>query len=108
MKKDPRTYVEHIKESISWIEKYLEGVSKEELFGSMEKQDALVRRLEIIGEATKALPEAFKQEHPEIPWRDIAGMRDNLVHEYFDVDLEEVWKTATADIPDLKKKLSDL
>ncbi len=96
----------HIFESIEGIESYLKLVSKEQFFASEEKQDAVVRRLEIIGEAVKGIPEDFRQKHPGIPWRDIAGMRDNLIHEYFIVDLEEVWKTVTTDIVELKQKVS--
>lgn len=98
----------HIVGSIEGIESYLDGVSKEQFLVSEEKQDAVVRRLEVIGEAVKGIPEDFRQKHPEVPWRDIAGMRDNLIHEYFVVDLEEVWKTVTTDIIELKQKISTI
>lgn len=72
----------------------------------IKTQLAVARELEIIGEAAKRLSSAFTQTHKKIPWRKIAGMRDFLIHEYMDVDVEEVWKTANEDIPQLKKTLT--
>lgn len=108
MNKDPKIFIEHILESISLLRGFIEGVPKEKFLKSTEKQDAIVRRIEIIGEAVKNLPEEFKSAHSEIPWKDIAGMRDNLIHEYFGVDLEEVWKTIKEDIPDLENQIKKL
>ena len=105
MSKSAGILISHILESIKGIEIYLQGVTKERFFTLEEKQDAVVRRLEIIGEAVKGLSDELKQSHPDIPWRNIAGMRDNLTHEYFAVDLEEVWKTVTEDLVELKKNL---
>lgn len=108
MKNDPQVYLKHIMQSIQAIEKYLEGVSEEFFLGSEEKQDVVTRRLEIIGEAVKQLPEEFKQSHLEIPWRDIGDMRNVLIHAYFEVDYKIVWNTATKLIPQLKKKIEVL
>ena len=108
MKKDSSVYITHILHSIDSIEKYLQGVSKEEFLVSEEKQDLVSRRLEIIGEAVKQLPEDFKQKHADIPWRDIGDMRNILIHVYFDVDYAIVWKTATELVPQLKKQIKKL
>lgn len=71
-------------------------------------QDAVVRRIEIIGEAVRNLPADFKQANPETPWLDIADMRNKLIHEYFDVDIELVWEVVKKDIPELKNHIQKL
>ena len=68
-------------------------------------QDQIIRRIQVIGEAVKNLPDDLKRSHPEVPWRDIAGMRDIVIHQYFGIDLEFVWNVLTKDIPDLKLKI---
>jgi uncharacterized protein with HEPN domain len=105
MKKDPGIFIGHILESIEIIEGYSEGMTEVDLMGSIDLQDKIIRRIEIIGEAVKNLPDDLKKAHSEIPWRDIAGMRDIVVHQYFGVDLEFVWQVVTKDIPELKPKL---
>lgn len=90
------------------LEKYLEGVTKEQFDDSDEKHDLVVRRLEVIGEAARHIPEDFKNHYADIPWRDIGDMRNVLIHEYFDVDYDIVWKTATQFIPPLKKQIQSI
>jgi uncharacterized protein with HEPN domain len=68
-------------------------------------QDAIIRRLEIIGEAVKNLPPSFRDKHSSIPWKQMAGMRDILIHEYFDVDLSLTWRVAKQELPQIKKYL---
>jgi uncharacterized protein with HEPN domain len=104
MKRD-RAYLKHILEAISNIEKFVEGLTKEDFLENVEKQYAAVRGLEIIGEATKNLSRELKAKHREIPWRDIAGMRNKLIHKYFGIDLELVWVTIKNKLPEFKKQV---
>jgi uncharacterized protein with HEPN domain len=71
-------------------------------------QDSAVRRLEIIGEAVRNIPQEFRDQHQDIPWREMVGMRDVLIHEYFSVNVERVWETVTLDLPQLKKQITSL
>jgi len=105
MKKDAKIFLAHILESIELIEAFLKNISKEEFIKSVQIQDAVVRRLEIIGEAAKNIPRSFRVKYPEIPWRKITGTRDIIVHEYFGVDLKLTFKIAKDDLPKLKKKI---
>jgi uncharacterized protein with HEPN domain len=107
-KRKPGVYLQDISESIEHIERFLDGVSEDDFYENVEKQDAVLRRLEIIGEAVKHLPDKIRENHPDIPWRQIAGMRDIIIHEYFGVTLEMVWIVATEDILDLKSKVEEI
>jgi len=102
---DESVFLKHIISAIDEIEKFTANVALKDFLENREKQSAVVRQLEIIGEAVKNLSEEFQNKHPEIPWRDIASMRDNLIHEYFGVDLEVVWQTVKEDLPKLKSAL---
>ena len=84
------------------------GFSQSEFFKNHSLQDAIIRRLEIIGEAVKNLPITFRSKHPDIPWKQIAGMRDILTHQYFDVDLALTWKVVKHELPSIKKRISSL
>ena len=105
MKKDPEIYLGHILEAIEKIKRFSKDMDRDEFLENDLVMDAIVRNIEIIGEATKNLPEEFKKENPEIPWKDIAGMRDRIVHFYFGLDFEVIWDTVQIDIPDLEKKI---
>jgi len=107
MKKD-KAYLQDVLEAISDIEKFIEGVTQEEFYKNKEKQYAVLRALEIIGEATKNLSKELRIEYREIPWRDITGMRDKLIHEYFGVKLELVWGTIKQNLPELKKQIAEI
>jgi len=89
-KKEDKLYLNDIWEAILKIEKYTKGLSYEEFLNNMMVIDAVVRNLEIIGEATKNLSKEIKSQYPEIPWKEMAGMRDKLIHEYFGIDLDIV------------------
>lgn len=91
MKKDPKIFIEHIIESIQLIEEYSSSLSEAKFKKMPAIQDAIIRRLEIIGEAVKNISVSFRAKHPEVPWKQMAGMRDVLIHEYFDVDLSLTW-----------------
>lgn len=82
--------------------------SKADFTNNTQVQDAVTRRIEIIGEAVKNLPEIFKKKYPEVAWKDIAGTRDVLIHAYFSVDIDTVWTIVKKDIPVLKKQIKDI
>ena len=96
-------YLRHIRDAIERIERYTTSVSKEEFFGEEMRQDAVIRQLSIIGEAANDLSEEFRREYSSIPWADVYGMRNKLVHDYFGVDLEAVWDTIRHDLPSLAR-----
>ena len=106
--KDVKVYLTDILESISQIEKYTKKISENRFNKNVQVQDAVLRRLEIIGEAVKNIPEEFRKLHPKIPWKKIAGMRDVLTHEYSGVDLKRVWKVIKEDLVNLKKDVSEI
>ncbi len=105
MKKDVRIFLMDILECIGKIEEYLQDVTEETFREETWIQDAVMRRLEIIGEAAKNVPEDFMQKHPGLPWREMARTRDKLIHAYFGVNPERVWIIAKEDLPGLKKKI---
>ena len=107
-KRKPDVYLQDIVESIQHIDEYLDEVTEEEFYQNSEKQDAVLRRLEIIGEAVKHLSDEVRNEYSEIPWRKIAGMRDIIIHEYFGVTLSMIWMVTQKDLPDLKLKIQDI
>lgn len=108
MKKDARVYLEDILESIEKIESYTRGLSFEQFERNTEHQDAVIRRLEILGEAVKRLSADVRKQAPDIPWKEIAGMRDVLIHDYANVSLPRVWNTATTKLVPLKSAVQKM
>ena len=108
MKKEPHVFLIHILESIDLIEKYIKNVTSAKFHKNQAVQDAVIRRLEVIGEASKNLPLSFRVKHSNIPWKKMTGMRDVLIHEYFGIDLTLTWKVAKEELSFIKKKLSEI
>ncbi|PIU10118.1 hypothetical protein COT30_00890 [Candidatus Micrarchaeota archaeon CG08_land_8_20_14_0_20_49_17] len=106
MKEEDRVYLKHILDAISTIEQYVGSSSYDEFLGNRLLQDGVIRQIQIIGEASKKLSSELKQKYPQIPWKDIVGMRDKIVHDYLGVDPEVVWKTISGNIPEFKKEVS--
>ena len=106
--RNDRAYLTHIRDAIDTIEEYLEVVSYEEFTSNKMIIDAVVRELEIIGEASNNLSEEFRERHPDIVWRRMKDMRNFLIHEYFGVNIKVVWDTCREDLPKLSKLINDL
>ncbi len=94
-------YLESMRECLERIDEYTEG-GEEVFMASKLVQDGVIRNLEVIGEATKNLSDDLRSANPEIPWRQIAGMRDVLIHDYLRVNLGRVWQTVVSDLPPLR------
>lgn len=106
MKRSPKLFLVDIFESIGLIERYTKGATYKKFLNDNTTQDAVVRRFEIIGEATKNIPLKIRKEYPEIPWRQMAGMRDMFSHEYFGIVMKRIWDTTQKDLPKLKKQIA--
>ena len=100
-------YLRHILDCIVKIESYA-AVRKEVFLNVSHWQDAIIRNLEIIGEASKRLSKPLKEQYPEVPWRNIAGLRDVLIHDYMGVDLESVWNVVENDLPPFKENITTI
>jgi uncharacterized protein with HEPN domain len=106
--KENQVYIEHILQAVEKILEYSKDMSKNDFSNNEMVQDAVIRNIEIIGEATKKISDYFKASYPSIPWKLMAGMRDKLIHDYMGVDTEVIWKTMEKDIPLLKSLLLNI
>jgi uncharacterized protein with HEPN domain len=107
-KREPHLYLADIMNSIDRIASYIDDVSFE-IFETDEKTiDAVVRNLEIIGEAARHVPEDFIKTNPQVPWKEMVSMRNKVLHEYFGIDIDILWETITQDLPKLKITIQKL
>lgn len=105
--KDDRSYLLHIRDAISRIKSYTEA-GRDSFLKDTKTQDAVVRNLAIVGEAAKRLSQELKDRHPEVPWKQIAGMRDRVIHNYIEVNLEIVWDTVERGVPELEATVAKM
>ncbi|MBU0959032.1 MAG: DUF86 domain-containing protein [Nanoarchaeota archaeon] len=108
IKNNPNTYIKHILENIKDIEEFSKELTKNKISEDKLRQKAIIRSIEIIGEAVKNLPESFRKNYPKIPWKKIAGTRDRIIHHYFGIDLDIVWEIIKKDLPALKKQILEI
>lgn len=101
MKRTLLDYLEDMRNSAQEVLDFTRGMTFEEFRQDRKTINAVIRSLEVLGEAAKRIPQDVRAKHPSIPWKDIAGMRDKLIHEYHGVDLHIVWKTVREDVPTL-------
>jgi len=101
--KDDLTYIEHINECVDKIKRFTSQLTREDFNSNEMVQDAVIRNIEIIGEAAKQISDQFREQYTDIPWKEITGMRDKLIHDYMGVDTEIVWNTVRTDIPILEE-----
>jgi len=106
--KNDLVFIKHLLESINAIEEFSKDMKKEDLFSNRLKQSAIVREIEIIGEAVKNISENIKKRYKKVEWRAIVGTRDKIIHHYFGVDLNIVWDIVKIDIPVLKKQIQEI
>ena len=107
-KREYLDYVQDIVESINDIESFTKGIDFNDFIKDKKTINAVVRSLEVIGEASKKVPETIRKKYPALPWKQMAKMRDKLIHEYFGVDVEIVWKVVNDEIPPLKPLIQQI
>jgi len=108
MKREYKLFIQDIKECIEQIDEFLGNMTLEEFKADEKTSSAVVRKIEIIGEATKNVPKEIRQKYKELPWSDMARMRDKIIHSYFIVDYEVVWKTIKERLPEIKPRIDTI
>jgi uncharacterized protein with HEPN domain len=108
MLRTDKVRIRHILDASKEVVEFTKGRSRAELDSDRKLNLSLVRLLEVIGEAARGMSDDFRTQHPELPWKKMVGMRDRLIHGYYDVDLDVVWETATEDLPGLVEKLESI
>jgi len=108
MKRDDTVYLHHILDAIESIENYTKGMSENEFLSNSMAHDAVVRQIEIIGEAARNVSDEFQNKHPNLPWTKMIGIRNKITHEYFNVNYAIVWDTVKDDLPLLKKSIKKI
>jgi len=108
MKRDVLLFIEDILDSIKKIERFSEELDEKDFIGDELRQNAIVRQLEVIGEAVKNIPYEFRKKYLNVEWRKIAGFRDVLIHAYFGADISRIWKVVKEDLPTLKKNIKEI
>lgn len=108
MKRDYSLYLKDILAAFNSIEDFVKGLNFEEFTADDKTSSAVIRKFEIIGEATKQLPEELRNKYPDIPWKEMAGMRDRLIHFYFGIDYKLVWETIKTRIPTIKMHIKNI
>ena len=108
MKREYKLFIQDIKECIAQIDKFVGNMTFEEFKADEMVSSAVVRKLEVIGEAAKNIPTEIRQKYKELPWSDMAKMRDKIIHGYFGVDYEVVWKTIKEKLPEIKPKIDNI
>ena len=108
MKRDINLFIQDILDNINNIESFSKGLNKEKFESNKLRQNAIIRCLEIIGEAAKNIPDSFREKYPNIPWKKIAGFRDVLSRAYFGVSIDRVWNIIELDLTNLKKEIEKI
>jgi len=108
MRKDDLAYIGHILLCIRKIKKYMRGLTKAQFKENELVQDAVIRNIEIIGEASKSISPEFRKDYSNIQWKEISGMRDKLIHHYMGIDIDVIWTTVKQDIPPLERELKEI
>ena len=108
MKRDNTVYLRHILDAIGLIKEYTRGMSENEFLGNSMAHDAVIRQIEIIGEAARNISDEFQEKHPKLPWAKMVGIRNKIIHEYFNINYAIVWDTIKDDLPILEKSIKKI